>query len=356
MPEFRSRPAVEIARVGTFNLSTGPFEFRREHLEAAIRNAQTGAAPRLKAGHVDPRFDGEPAIGTVTNLRLSDDGEVLLGDYTNVPAALDDWLDSAYPGRSIEASATLDPPDLRITHVALLGVTLPGIDSLADLPARFGDQSLALAAAQDNDGNRITFVIASNEADANALGQLVENHTTTPKEESVMDPKQLREKLGLAEDASNEDVTAALDQLAARPEPDNVVPISEVDTKIEEAVAAARQEEREKISASGGVVVDQAALDALKADAQAGREARETQIKASRETFVDTAIKAGKFPPARREHFLSLMTADEDGTRTYIDSLDAGAIPVDEIKGSGAADEHLSAPTSTGWFAQLQEA
>jgi hypothetical protein len=443
MPEFRNREGVEIARVGTYKLSTGPFTFTREHLAAAVRNYTAGgAAPRLKAGHVDPRFDGEPALGTVTNLRLSDDGDVLVGDYANVPAALDDWLDSAYPGRSIEAAATSDPPDLRITHVALLGVTLPGIDSLADLPARFANGPLTLAAAQDNNGKTINFVIASTEEAADAVGRLIaasvnvddlrsafydqrrpaappvcgdewwvdEVHIdpnelivkngadvyrvpwsvaddgsydfgdpiqvvvqyvdkvaasagavvayragvsrpkNDPQEESTMDAKHLRDRLGLAEDATDEDVTAKLEELAGRPA------TSEVDDKVQEAVAAARQEEREKISASGGVVVDQATLDGLKADAQAGREARETQITASRESFIDEAIKTGKFPPARREHFVSLMAADETGTREYIDKLEAGVIPVDEIRGSGKADEHTDTATTTGWFSQLQEA
>lgn len=359
MPDFRTRPGIEIARVGTYRLTTGPFTFTRDHLAAAVKNATTGPAPRLKIGHVDDRFDGEPAIGRVTNLRLTDNGDVLLGDFTDVPAWLDDHLESAYPGRSLEASAT--DTDMKISNVALLGVTLPGISSLADLQSRF-DGPLALAAGEDANGVRIQVVIASTEEAADALATLVERNEATPghtpsipKEESDMDPKQLREKLGLAEDASPEDVTARLDALTARPDPETVVPVAEVEEKVELAVAAARQEEREKIAASGGTVVDQATLADLKAAAEDGRKARSIQITAARESYVDTAIKAGKFPPARRDHFLSLMAADEDGTRQYIDKLETGVIPVDELRGSAESTD-TDAPTATGWFPQLQEA
>lgn len=167
-----------------------------------------------------------------------------------------------------------------------------------------------------------------------------------------MDPKELREKLGLAEDASAEDVTTALDSLNARPDPETVVPVTEVDDKVELAVAAARKEERDKIAASGGKVVDDATLEQLKDDAAAGRAAREQQITASRESFIDSAIKAGKFPPARREHFVSLMTKDDEGTREYIEKLETGVIPVDGELGIAASGDDMPA-TSTGWFPQL---
>jgi hypothetical protein len=45
------------------------------------------------------------------------------------------------------------------------------------------------------------------------------------------------------------------------------------------------------------VTVDQATFAQMQADAKAGREARNEQIKARREKVVDDAIKAGKFPP-----------------------------------------------------------
>lgn len=360
MPEFRTRAGVEIARVGTYKLSTGPFTFTRQHLAAAIKNAQDGPAPRLKLGHVDKRFDGEPAIGKVINLRLAEDGDALVGDFADVPGWLDDHLESAYPGRSLEASAT--DGDLKISNVSLLGVTLPGITSLADLQSRFSDTGpLQLAAGEDANGLRIEVVIASNEEAANALGRLVDEKAlpatqpSTPKEESDMDPKLLREKLGLAEDASAEDVTAAITKLAERPEPDNVIPIDQARTQVEEAVAAARVEEREKIAASGGQIIDEATLADLRAAAADGREARKVQITASRETYIDEAIRAGKFPPARRDHYIKLLAADETGTRELIDSLETGVIPVDETKGI-AASETDGAPTTTGWFSQLQEA
>ena len=128
---------VELARVGTFSLSTGSHTFSRAQLLSAAANALR-KPPRLKIGHTDPRFDGEPALGLVRNVRLSDDGDVLLGDFADVPDWLADALPSRYPDRSIEATCKGD--EMRLSGVALLGATSPGIDSLADL-------ELALTAA-----------------------------------------------------------------------------------------------------------------------------------------------------------------------------------------------------------------
>lgn len=140
---------VEIVSTGTYPLASGETTFTAEDLAAAVLAASdpTVAAPRIKIGHSDPRFneavasgelDGEPAFGTVGNLRLSDDQQTVIGDYMNVPVWLGESLPSAYPGRSIEGGFNYTAPsgrdyNLVIDAVALLGVTLPGVTSLDDL-------------------------------------------------------------------------------------------------------------------------------------------------------------------------------------------------------------------------------
>lgn len=139
---------VELAKVGTWHASTGPWQCTREQLADAVR-AQDDPAFRpaiLKVGHVDPRFnagedadyDGEPAVGRVTNLRLSADGTTLIGDYEQVPTWLAEILTAAYPSRSVEMLVGVRTHagveySAVLTGVALLGVQAPAIESLEDV-------------------------------------------------------------------------------------------------------------------------------------------------------------------------------------------------------------------------------
>lgn len=139
-PVLRTVPDVELAKVGTWPASTGEIDITPEHLAAAVQSAQSSslARPVVKLGHVDPRFDGEPAFGFVDNLRLADGGSTLVGDLVGLPAWLADILPSAYPNRSIEASLnyrdqTGKVHPFALTGLALLGVTPPAIGSLASL-------------------------------------------------------------------------------------------------------------------------------------------------------------------------------------------------------------------------------
>ncbi len=142
-------PDVELVSTGTYQLASGEATFSAENLADAVAAAQdaTVTAPRLKIGHTDPRFaeavaagdlDGEPAFGVVRNMRLSTDGQSIIGDYTNVPDWLAASLPSSYPGRSIEGgmgftAASGKKYSFVITACSLLGITWPGVGSLEDL-------------------------------------------------------------------------------------------------------------------------------------------------------------------------------------------------------------------------------
>jgi hypothetical protein len=147
---LKTRTGIEIARTGEWNTSRGKWNCTRSQLADAVRAAKSGRFrnPVLRRGHVDPRFagdaviseDGEPALGQVRNLRLADDGDVLVGDLL-VPDWLDDELDAIYPSRSVEADLGVETVDgetfsMVTTGLALLGVTKPAIQSLAELPER----------------------------------------------------------------------------------------------------------------------------------------------------------------------------------------------------------------------------
>lgn len=153
-PILRTRPGVPIAAVGTWQAATGEWVCTAEQLRSAVAAEQSGhfRTPVLKLGHDDPRFnqddgqatgDGQPAVGRLERLRLSDDGQMLLCDIVGIPAWLDDVMETAYPSRSIEALVGVITQDggewpMVVTGLALLGVQAPAIESLGDIADLFG--------------------------------------------------------------------------------------------------------------------------------------------------------------------------------------------------------------------------
>lgn len=109
----------------------------RADLASAVLASRVLPHPVIKLGHSDPRFGGEPSLGTVRNLRLDNDGTTLVGDLHNVPAWLADNMTSAYPQRSIEAigNYSSDTHQFRfaMTALALLGADWPAVTSLDTL-------------------------------------------------------------------------------------------------------------------------------------------------------------------------------------------------------------------------------
>lgn len=146
-PQLRTIPGVELIKVGQWPASTGTWDVTAEDLAAAVRAAQSPSLSRpvIKLGHTDPRFDGEPAVGWVDAIRLSDDGSTLVGDLKGLPAWLADIMPSAYPNRSIEGAYNYTDQsgarhDFALTAVALLGVSPPAIgplESLRDVAALY---------------------------------------------------------------------------------------------------------------------------------------------------------------------------------------------------------------------------
>lgn len=147
-------PAVELATVGRWPASTGVWDCTAEDLAAAVMAADDPdlRTPIVRLGHTDPRFDGEPAIGRIENLRLSADGMTLVGDLVGVPAWLAEIMPSAFPSRSVEATrnavtASGHKHRLILTGLALLGVELPAIERLADVAALYGTEPAQIIAS-----------------------------------------------------------------------------------------------------------------------------------------------------------------------------------------------------------------
>lgn len=126
----------------------------------------------------------------------------------------------------------------------------------------------------------------------------------------------LRERLGVTDaSASDQTLLAALDEaLAERTEP----------------TTSALPE--------GVVTIEASQLEQMRADAAAGREAREAQIAAEREALVTAAVEDGRIAPARREHWVTALTADPGAAETLA-GLQAGLIPVEAKGHTGGIDQ-----------------
>lgn len=133
-------PNVELVRIGVHEISTGTWDVSRADLADAVAAARAGIVrdPVIRLGHEGPMRDGAPALGRVRNLRTTNGGDVLVGDFVDVPRAVAALLPKAWPQRSVEGLVGYEAPDGRtygfvMTAVALLGATMPGVDGLADI-------------------------------------------------------------------------------------------------------------------------------------------------------------------------------------------------------------------------------
>lgn len=448
-------PNVPILETGTFDLSTGPATFTEEDLAAALAALQDPAVkdPRIKIDGLAKSFDpmahgGEPAFGRVEAMHLSEDGQTIIGDLL-VPDWLGDCIEWAYPARSIEGgwgwtSPTGKQHQFVITALALLGVDLPGVTTLEDLPdllsgaglpsnmptkvvarmpastvraginqdlirqryyealeagdaelpegastwslwirsMRFDDSGTPYLKVTDEETGRlyrVDFSISGNAVSFTGHQEVVETDVPvtagarrprpaiatwatkadsrphTDKEDR-MDPAEIRRSLGLAEDATDEQVAQAFARARGEaPEGEQEQPPADADKTPAEQEAPAEQEREPVAASSGTVTLDQAAYEQLRSDAAAGREAREVQLRSDRDAIVEEAIASGRIPPARRDHWRRALDADQEGVAASLKSLEPGLIPVSAELGVGASPEEGSQelPNFNHLFPQL---
>jgi len=119
----------------------------------------------------------------VSNLAVSTGGVQLVGDYSGIPAWLGDVLASAYPDRSVEGEYEYrcqigHTHPFVLTAVALLGVTAPGVGTLASLQDVAALYGVAAAAPETEDTFRVP---------VNAKGSPVKNSLKVSASASVED-------------------------------------------------------------------------------------------------------------------------------------------------------------------------
>lgn len=120
----------------------------------------------------------------------------------------------------------------------------------------------------------------------------------------------LRERLGVTDaNASEETLLAALDETLEERANDNPAPAIPANTSL----------------------IDSEVLANLQADAAQGRQAREEQNNARRDSIVNQAVQEGRIAPAARDAWRAQLDVNEEGTATLLNSLATNTIPVDEL-------------------------
>lgn len=467
---------VEIVQTGLkYPLASGPRTFTKDDLKAVVDSQGDAAVktPRLKLGHMANMGlleDGQPAIGTLEDLKLTQGGHTVTGTYKNIPAWLARVLPAAYPARSIEAltgvsTSTGNNWEVVLTDLALLGVVWPGVNTLEDIQALyskegpddlqilstkgeveavFGEQlaaSGAVTAQVDVDkisrayrenkssdqmwwwirsmmiepnelivedeekgalyrvpyqvkGEDITFSDAipvrikyedkpqkqEKEAASMALCATMESMgartlaSYPSRKESDMagvsselDPVALRNALGLEDGATDDEVTLALASagFVAKPgaevtDPARAAAAEQSGTSAEQgpleqnlqnpggtsndpATAQPTTQPAATVASADVVQLDRATYDQLRTGAQAGLAAHQRQITEDRDTIITAAIREGRIAPARRQHWETKWSADQEEVRTLLTAavdkggLAPGLVPVGPDQGSALA-------------------
>jgi hypothetical protein len=326
---------VELARPGAWKLATGSTTFTDQMLRDAADffAASGGQAVPVGLGHADDRFSGEPAFGTVTNIRYAEDdrGPVLLGDIVGMPGWLSASAPRSWPNRSIEGwqNFSYDGREysLVVTGLAFLGVTPPAVRNIRSL----ADLQTALAASAARHLVASAPVDDPAEPPSTPAAEAVEPTETREAVQMNLDPAKIREALGLSADASDDEVKAALGAAgftAQKPPPTEPQPNPAPNPSPTEPAPQPAEPSPQLVNAAGMMHVDASAWqereDRLKRlEAQAAR-----QREAERDQVISQAVVDGKFAPARREHWARMWNADPEGARQLIDSLARNVVPV----------------------------
>jgi hypothetical protein len=456
-------PNVELLEVGdNWETSTGTFSWTMEDLQAAVAAQDDPGirTPVVKLGHKDARFDGQPALGRIENLRLSNNDQTLVGDLVGIPRWLAECMASAFPRRSIEGffdftTRTGNTWAFALTGVALLGDAYPAIDTLEDIAALYGAEPPVLVPADQNEqivaaerGNMrvavrveaappqdptppsrtepryieasvsygdvstafydtgpggepgnywwwIRDVLASpnelivddDEGHLFRVSYTIDTNGNGPDAVTFGDPQEVRVEyvdvaasrslvrygnpvaagrprtrravsagapqtevhdvqltddqiraLGLEPGATDEEISAALsERLAAAPPPVTEPPVAGPAPTTDPTPPAAEVPD-------GMVLVDSATLDDLRDGVAAARRIEQQNVEAERGRILDAAVLAGKFAPARREHYEQMLVTDPEGGREAIAKLADNLIPVQERGVTGGDVDQVEGP------------
>lgn len=297
-------PGVEVLRLGTWNASNGPITVDKALMDSVMAAAHDEEVDlgALKIGHVDKRFDGQPAFGWLRNHRMSGDGKRMLADIVDVPVKLAEVAKIAFKRRSPELRPNVTTAGGKtypytMQALSLLGVTPPAIKGLGDLLGLFSDKAqdggFYVHMAQENP-DAITFELATDLSEGVVD---TDDVTTDPTKGTPMDEAQIRKLFKLSDDA---DLTVELTKIAATP-------------------PAATLADGDDI-----VKVSKAVWEDTRKAAEDGAKALQTIHERDVKQAVLTALKDGRITAVDQEKWTQRLTEDYDKAMVYLTELSPG--------------------------------
>lgn len=172
------------------------------------------------------------------------------------------------------------------------------------------------------------------------------DESRTLKQEDSMDhAKAIRASLGLPEDATDEQVHAALESLkASQSDDDKPTGESEDDgdesteTEGDESEAEGDEEQDGEPADEGTVRVDAKKWQETVSAAAEGRAARQEQLTERRERILASAVSDGKIAPASKDAWRKKLISAPEATEQELESLAAGLLPVEETPVAAGSD------------------
>lgn len=162
---------------------------------------------------------------------------------------------------------------------------------------------------------------------------------TTTKEGAGMDPAKIREALGLAATAPDDEVRTALAAAGLATAPAD--PDGDDDADAEPVKPVAKAKAKATAPKPGTMTIDVSAWDEQQQRIKALEARAAKQVVEERDKVIADAISEGKFAPARAEHWARLWDADPEGTRTVIGTLAKNVVPVSEFGYAADIDREL---------------
>lgn len=376
MTRFLTRATVkgvELVKAGRWQGLTGPVELTTEDLADAVAAARDPEVDHaaLKLGHVDPRFDGQPAAGWVENLRLSEDGRTMLGDLVDMPTKLAAIMPTAYRRRSVELRREVTTPSGKkyravLSGLALLGVTAPAVKGLADVLTHYASEGSTPGHDDDAAQAGVEVLQLGEGTDTGPVphvdGDPVDDGNEPPGpgrdtlKEDGMNPEMkahLVAVLGLEADATDEQVQAALAEQAenATTEREN----SDTAATTDDGKAPQAGTESTPVEGPAGTTAPPASGDALSAGLPAGmvavpsatfesmKEQLAHLVKADQdrqtEAMLSEALQAGRIGPSEMEAWRANLSAPatREGAATMLSALPT-RYPVTMLGAGDASD------------------
>jgi len=167
----------------------------------------------------------------------------------------------------------------------------------------------------------------------------------------------LAKRLGLADDATEDQIKVELAKPVNEDPPGEPEPGEPPAPGDPEPGESAPTGEPAEVSAT--VTLDRTTYDQLKRGAELAVKHEGDQITARIKDTVEAAVMDGRIPPARREHWTKALEADYDGTKTVIDGLERGLVPL-TARGSGGPGGEDNVGNGQGeglpedWFPEIK--